>query len=68
MSSVFLGSQQALVVQSTYLEYGFVTAPHDHLLPLCLTCKATFSNENTKPCKMKKHLISVHSEKKDKHN
>ncbi|KFD48476.1 hypothetical protein M513_10694 [Trichuris suis] len=44
---------------STYLEYGFVTAPHDHLLPLCLTCKATFSNENTKPCKMKKHLISI---------
>ncbi|KFD58481.1 hypothetical protein M513_00707 [Trichuris suis] len=51
-----------------YLEYGFIPAPHDHLLPLCLICKATFSNENMKPCKMKKHLISLRPEKKDKHN
>ncbi|KFD61997.1 LOW QUALITY PROTEIN: hypothetical protein M514_25807 [Trichuris suis] len=49
-----------------YLEYGFVPAPHDHLLPFCLICKATFSDENMKPCKTKKHLISVHPEKKDK--
>ncbi|KFD50544.1 hypothetical protein M513_08612 [Trichuris suis] len=47
-------------------KYGFIPAPHDHLLPLCLICMVTFSNENMKPCKMKKHLISVHPEKKDK--
>uniref|UniRef100_A0A5S6QZ82 BED-type domain-containing protein n=1 Tax=Trichuris muris TaxID=70415 RepID=A0A5S6QZ82_TRIMR len=42
-----------------YLKYGFVPAAHDHLLPLCFICKATFSNENMKPCKMKKHLTEV---------
>uniref|UniRef100_A0A5S6Q6I7 BED-type domain-containing protein n=1 Tax=Trichuris muris TaxID=70415 RepID=A0A5S6Q6I7_TRIMR len=49
-----------------YLAFGFVSSPRDQLLPMCLLCMCTFSNESMKPCKLKKHLISAHPENKDK--
>ncbi|CDW58701.1 hypothetical protein TTRE_0000702601 [Trichuris trichiura] len=49
-----------------YLAYGFVPSPRDQLLPMCLLCMCSFSNEGMKPCKMKKHLLSSHPEYKDK--
>ncbi|KFD68217.1 hypothetical protein M514_19699 [Trichuris suis] len=49
-----------------YLAYGFVPSPRDQLLPMCLLCTCSFSNESMKPCKMKKHLLNAHPEYKDK--
>ncbi|KFD50272.1 hypothetical protein M513_08900 [Trichuris suis] len=49
-----------------YLAYGFVPSPRDQLLPMCLLCTCSFSNESMKPCKMKKHLLNAHPDYKDK--
>ncbi|KFD50507.1 hypothetical protein M513_08575 [Trichuris suis] len=49
-----------------YLAYGFVPSPRYQLSPMCLLCTCSFSNESMKPCKMKKHLLNVHPEYKDK--
>lgn len=49
-----------------YLQYGFIPSPQDQSLPMCLNCMATFSNETMKPCKLKKHLVTSHPDKKDK--
>jgi hypothetical protein len=32
-----------------YILFGFIPAPHDERLPLCLVCRATFSNEAMTP-------------------
>ena len=49
-----------------YLKFGFVTAPNNPQIPLCLICDLTFSNEMMKPCKMKNHIFTKHPSKADK--
>jgi zinc finger BED domain-containing protein 5/7/8/9 len=49
-----------------YLKFGFIAAPHDERLPLCLVCGATFSNEAMKPSRLMQHLEKIHLDKKDK--
>lgn len=49
-----------------YLSYGFIQAPNDNQIPMCLICKQTFSNEAMKPSRLRAHLNAMHSDKKDK--
>jgi len=46
-----------------YLNFGFVTAPHDSSRPMCILCDATFSNEAMKPSRLKDHLKRKHPNK-----
>lgn len=48
-----------------YLKYGFISAPTNNQLPLCLMCEKTFSNEAMKPSRLLEHLQRVHPDKKN---
>ena len=50
-----------------YLKYGFIPAPHNEQLPMCLLCFQTFSNEAMKPSRMQDHLHRKHLDKKMPH-
>ena len=39
-----------------YLKYGFIPAPHNQQLPMCLVCDKVFTNDSMKPCKLSEHL------------
>ena len=41
-----------------YIKLGFVGGPSDITKPQCIVCYKTLSNENMKPAKLKRHLIS----------
>ena len=47
----------------TYLKFGFTTAPHDAICPMCLVCGSIFSNEAMKPSRLQHHLNRMHSNK-----
>lgn len=49
-----------------YLQMGFIEAPHNKLLPMCLLCQKTFSNESMKPCRLRDHFASKHAEYQNK--
>ena len=49
-----------------YLKYGFIPAPHNQQLPMCLVCDKVFTNDSMKPCKLSEHLTKKHSDKADK--
>ena len=49
-----------------YLKYGFVSAPQNQQLPMCLLCEKVFSNEAMKPSRLLEHLTKIHSDKADK--
>jgi hypothetical protein len=49
-----------------YLKMGFIQAPHDARIPLCLLCNQTFTNEAMKLGRLKSHFEAKHVEKKDK--
>ena len=49
-----------------YLKYGFIPAPHNKQLPMCLMCDKVFTNESMKPCKLLEHLTKKHYDKADK--
>ncbi|KFD48236.1 hypothetical protein M514_15905, partial [Trichuris suis] len=49
-----------------YLKYGFVASPGNMQAPMCLLCERKFSNASMRPCKMVKHLYSMHPDKASK--
>lgn len=49
-----------------YLEYGFIASEKDELLPFCLMCSTTLSNESMNPSKLKRHLETKHPDHKNK--
>ncbi|KFD63479.1 hypothetical protein M514_24405 [Trichuris suis] len=51
---------------SDYLKYGFITAPNNKQLPMCLLCNRVFSNESMKPSRLKEHLAKIHPDKAGK--
>ena len=48
-----------------YLNYGFMAAPHDERLPMCLICNRTLCNDSMKPVKLE-HLKTKHNEHAEK--
>ena len=48
-----------------YLAYGFIESSADKLMPMCLLCNISCSNEAMKPSRLAEHLRTKHSEKKD---
>ncbi|KFD54690.1 hypothetical protein M514_23393 [Trichuris suis] len=51
---------------SDYLKYGFITAPNNKQLLMCLLCNRVFSNESMKPSRLKEHLAKIHLDKAGK--
>ena len=52
---------------SEYIKFGFTAINHrGESLPQCVICMKTLSNSAMKPSLLKRHLLSNHSEKKDK--
>ena len=49
-----------------YLAFGFIESPVDKLMPMCLLCHKSFSNEAMKPSRLVEHLGTKHPDKKDK--
>ncbi len=49
-----------------YLVYGFIESPVHKLMPVCLLCHKSFSNEAMKPSRLVEHLNTKHPDKKDK--
>ena len=50
-----------------YVKYGFVASgSDDHLLPLCIICNLTMSNEALVPSKLSRYLERNHESLKDK--
>ena len=48
---------------STYLKFGFTTAPHDAPRPRCLVCGSVFCNDTMKPSGLQEHLNRMHANK-----
>ena len=46
-----------------YLKYGFISSPGNSILPMCLLCNKTLSNDSMKPSKLKEHLMKIQSDK-----
>ena len=46
-----------------YLKFGFITAPANDQLPMCLICRVVPSNEAMKPSRPKDHLTKKHQNK-----
>ncbi|KFD54976.1 hypothetical protein M514_26226, partial [Trichuris suis] len=44
-----------------YLKYGFIRAPGNKQLPMCMMCEKVFSNEAMKPSRLKEHLMRKRS-------
>ena len=49
-----------------YLSYGFNESPQNITKPKCLICLAELTNESMKPIKLRIHLETKHSDKKNK--
>jgi hypothetical protein len=49
-----------------YLKNGFIQAPFNKTLPMCLICQRVFSNEVMKPSRLEEHLTKIHPDRKDK--
>lgn len=49
-----------------YLKIGFIEAPHDCRLPMCLLCHQTLSNEAMKYGRLLQHFNAKHSDKSSK--
>ena len=49
-----------------YLKFGFIASPTNKSIPMCLLCEKTFSNDCTKPSKMKDRLERIYCDKKSK--
>ncbi|KFD46691.1 hypothetical protein M513_12401 [Trichuris suis] len=49
-----------------YLKYGFIRAPGNKQLPMCMMCEKVFSNEAMKPSRLKEHLMRCHPDKRTK--
>lgn len=49
-----------------YMRLGFIPSPSNHLSPMCLVCKESFSNEAMKPSRLKRHFDLKHPDKKNK--
>ena len=50
----------------SYLQYGFIPAPHSEWQPICLLYNKIFSNEAMKPSRLSEHLTKIHPDKADK--
>jgi hypothetical protein len=48
------------------LQYGFIQAPLNKTLPMCLICQRVFSNETTKPSRLEEPLTKIHPDRKGK--
>ena len=51
--------------QEEYLKYGFIASDAEPLLPFCLLCAKTLSNESMNPSKLLRHLETNHQDHKD---
>ena len=49
-----------------YLKFGFIPAPINKHLPMCLICEKVFSNEAMKHSRLIEHLKKAHPDKADK--
>ncbi len=49
-----------------YLNFGFVASPGCESKPMCPICEKVLCNSSMKPSKLKDHLFTKHSDKKDK--
>ena len=49
-----------------YLSYGFIESSQNITKPKCLICLAELTNESMKPIKLRIHLETKHSDKKNK--
>ena len=49
-----------------YLKYGFIAAPNNKQLPMCLISNKVLSNEALRPLRFLDHLNRMHPDKKDK--
>ena len=56
------GKRKVRQYSSDYLKFGFIPAPHDKALPMCLICKTTLCNEAMKLGRLKSHMTAKHSE------
>ena len=63
MASALESKYNCRQYQIEYLHYGFVHAPNDRKIPLCLICGRTLQNDSMKPSKFKRHLAQVHPSK-----
>ena len=47
----------------SYLSFGFTSVINDNIeKPLCLTCNKVLAADSMRPCKLKRHLQTMHSE------
>ena len=48
-----------------YLKYGFVPSFVNQIIPMCLSCEKTLSNNAIKMTEIRNHLEKIHSDKKN---